>query len=365
MRRRFRSRCSCSPPERITCVIGMLSGCRRSALSGLYLALITLMFAGATTIVLYGHRLPERRRRLPGLDSGDAHDEHAAGAAAVDRRSRTPRSTATRSSSRALFLLALIHVAAKPGRAWASIRESEPAALAAGRQHHALQALGVRARVVRDRRRRLPARGAGRQSRARSRSRRRTRSTLAATALIGGIYSLWGAIVAGVFSSCCRSSSRRSGASTRTSVLIIFGAGLLQVLLTAPGGLSSSSRRTWRARAACLRPRRAGCARPRRRRRRDRGRGPDRPLRGRDAARRRERRLPERNLRPDRPERRRQDDVLQRPQRLRPAGEGSDPRASARTCSRWPTSGARAGGCAGRSRPSRRSRSSRSSRTSR
>ena len=31
-----------------------------------------------------------------------------------------------------MFLLALLHVARKPGRAWASIRESEPAALAAG-----------------------------------------------------------------------------------------------------------------------------------------------------------------------------------------------------------------------------------------
>ena len=31
-----------------------------------------------------------------------------------------------------MFLLALLHVASKPGRAWASIRESEPAALAAG-----------------------------------------------------------------------------------------------------------------------------------------------------------------------------------------------------------------------------------------
>ena len=31
-----------------------------------------------------------------------------------------------------VFLLALLHVAGKPGRAWASIRESEPASLAAG-----------------------------------------------------------------------------------------------------------------------------------------------------------------------------------------------------------------------------------------
>ena len=47
----------------ITCVIGVLVGLPSLRLSGLYLALITLMFAGAITIVLVGHRLPERRRR--------------------------------------------------------------------------------------------------------------------------------------------------------------------------------------------------------------------------------------------------------------------------------------------------------------
>src|SRR3954469_21280460 len=31
-----------------------------------------------------------------------------------------------------MFLIALVHVPSKPGRAWASIREREPAALAAG-----------------------------------------------------------------------------------------------------------------------------------------------------------------------------------------------------------------------------------------
>ena len=31
-----------------------------------------------------------------------------------------------------IFLVALLHVRSKPGRAWAAIRESEPAALAAG-----------------------------------------------------------------------------------------------------------------------------------------------------------------------------------------------------------------------------------------
>jgi len=36
----------------ITCAIGVLVGLPALRLSGLYLALVTLMFAGATTIVL-------------------------------------------------------------------------------------------------------------------------------------------------------------------------------------------------------------------------------------------------------------------------------------------------------------------------
>ena len=64
--RRCRSRCCCSSPAAITCAIGMLVGLPALRLSGLYLALITLMFAGATTVVLVGDRLPERRRRLHG-----------------------------------------------------------------------------------------------------------------------------------------------------------------------------------------------------------------------------------------------------------------------------------------------------------
>ena len=74
-----------------------------------------------------------------------------------------------------LFLLALLHVSGKPGRAWASIRESEPAALAAGVNITLYKLWAFALASFIDRRRRLPARGAGRACRARSRSRRRTR----------------------------------------------------------------------------------------------------------------------------------------------------------------------------------------------
>ena len=65
--------------------------------------------------------------------------------------------------------------------------------------------------------------------------------TLAATALIGGIFSLWGAVVAGVFGQLLPfllSSGQLWGwVVSQNFLLIIFGIGLLQVLLTAPGGI--------------------------------------------------------------------------------------------------------------------------------
>ncbi len=61
---------------------------------------------------------------------------------------------------------------------------------------------------------------------------------LAATALIGGIFSLWGAVVAGCFQQLVPFLFQAQWGLNSNLLLIIFGAGLLQVLLTAPGGLA-------------------------------------------------------------------------------------------------------------------------------
>jgi branched-chain amino acid transport system permease protein len=61
--------------------------------------------------------------------------------------------------------------------------------------------------------------------------------TLAATALIGGIFSLWGAIVAGIFNQLLPFLFQAQWNINSNFLLILFGAGLMQVLLTAPGGL--------------------------------------------------------------------------------------------------------------------------------
>ncbi len=62
--------------------------------------------------------------------------------------------------------------------------------------------------------------------------------TLGATALIGGIFSLWGAIVAGIFSQLLPFLFQAQWGLNPNFLLILFGVGLLQVLLTAPGGLA-------------------------------------------------------------------------------------------------------------------------------
>ena len=214
-----------------------------------------------------------------------------------------------------------MHVASKPGRAWASIRESEPAALAAGvnitlYKLWAFALASFMAGVAGC----LLAAQVGQPSAQSFQT--QDSLTLLATTLIGGIYSLWGAVVAGVFNQLVPFVFQAQWGINPNFLLIIFGAGLLQVLLTAPGGLAQQFPKDmanlgrlilrWRASWA-----HAGS-------RHDRGRGPDRPLRRRHADRRHERRIPGRDVRPDRAERRRQDDVLQRAQRLRQACSGVD-----------------------------------------
>jgi branched-chain amino acid transport system permease protein len=136
-----------------------------------------------------------------------------------------------------LFLIALIHVASKPGRAWASIRESEPAALATGVNItlYKLWAFALASFVTGVAGCLLAAQvGVPRAITFQTQD----SLTLAATALIGGIFSLWGAVIAGVFNQLFPFLFQAQWGVNPNFLLIIFGAGLLQVLLTAPGGLA-------------------------------------------------------------------------------------------------------------------------------
>jgi branched-chain amino acid transport system permease protein len=221
----------------ITCVIGVLIGLPALRLSGLYLALITLMAAGAVNVVLTSIQFPNGG----GGFSGRTDSPSLSGLAPVTRPAGGSGDTAyyryTVIVCGLMFLLALVHFATKPGRAWTAIRESEPAALAGGVNItlYKLWAFALAsfmtgvagcllaAQVGNPNTYGFPTQDS---------------LTMIATALIGGIFTLWGAIVAGIFMQLVPFIFQAEWHINPNFLLIIFGVGLLQVLLTAPGGLA-------------------------------------------------------------------------------------------------------------------------------
>jgi branched-chain amino acid transport system permease protein len=218
----------------ITMVLGTVIGLPALRMRGLYLALITLMLAGAITVVLDTTNFPDGGGgflgyngasvhippiRRPGIAPGDpAYFRYSVLVAAV------------------MFALVLVHIKTRPGRAWAAIRQSEPAALAAGinTTFYKLWAFalasfitgvagGVQAGAVHylysiD----YPAQDS---------------ITLLAVVLMGGAYSLWGAVVAALLLQLLPAVLNNWGVSADW-LTILFGLGVLQVLTTAPKGLA-------------------------------------------------------------------------------------------------------------------------------
>jgi branched-chain amino acid transport system permease protein len=220
----------------VVMAIGLLVGLTAIRLSGLYLALVTLMFAGATTVVLSVIDFPNGG----GGFTGHTSSPDLSGLANVRRPDIAVGDTAYYRYvvivTAILFVLALIHVAGKPGRAWASIRESEPAALAAGVNItlYKLWAFALASFLTGVAGCLLAAlNGVSRAINFQTQD----SLTLAATALIGGIFSLWGAVVAGIFNQLLPFLFQAQWDVNPNFLLVVFGAGLLQVLLSAPGGL--------------------------------------------------------------------------------------------------------------------------------
>ena len=114
----------------ITMVLGTLIGLPALRLRGLYLALITLMLAGALTVVLTTTNFPNGGHGFLGYDGSTVHIP------AIRRPSIAESDPAYYRYAVVvavlMFLLVLVHIRTRPGRAWAAIRQSEPAALARG-----------------------------------------------------------------------------------------------------------------------------------------------------------------------------------------------------------------------------------------
>jgi branched-chain amino acid transport system permease protein len=217
----------------ITMVLGTLVGLPALRMSGLYLALITLMLAGAITVALSNINFPNGGHGFTGYNGASVHIQ------AIRRPSVATTDPAFFRYSMIvailMFLLVLVHIRGKPGRAWAAIRQSESAALAAGinTTFYKLWAFalasfvtGVAGGLVAASFRYLNSLTFATQD----------SITLLAVVLMGGAYSLWGAIIAAFLLKFLQALLNDWGVSPDW-LTILFGIGVLQVLTTAPAGL--------------------------------------------------------------------------------------------------------------------------------
>jgi branched-chain amino acid transport system permease protein len=217
----------------ITMVLGSLIGLPALRVSGLYLALITLMLAGAITVVLAATDFQNGGSGFLG------HTDATTGAHDIRRPSIAESEPAyfryTVVFTVLMFGLALWHVRGKAGRAWATIRQSEPAALAAGINisFYKMWAFAL-ASFMTGVAGALLAGSAGKLYNTTFTTQESI--SLLAVVLMAGIYSLWGAIVAGALIKLLPALLDNWGVAPDL-LTIIFGIGIIQVLTTAPTGL--------------------------------------------------------------------------------------------------------------------------------
>jgi branched-chain amino acid transport system permease protein len=219
----------------LTGLLGVVIGLPALRLSGLYLALITLMAAGAITLVLKLVKFPNGGSGFWGFDKG-----RPSAAISLPRPSIAVGDIAyyryTVIVVALMFLLVAWHIKGKPGRSWASIRQSQVTAVAAGVDTtlYKLWAFALSAFITGIAGALLAAGPGGvsvqqfpvEQS-----------ILLLAVVLLGGVYNLWGAIVAAFFMRVLPQILDQKLGLPPELLTILFGVGVMQVLIVQPKGV--------------------------------------------------------------------------------------------------------------------------------
>ena len=218
----------------LTMAAGTLIGLPALRLRGLYLALITLMLAGAITVVLASTNFPNGGAGFLGYNGASVHIPPIRRPGIAGSEPAYFRYAVL--VAMLMFALVAVHLWTRPGRAWAAIRQSEAAALAAGINTtlyklwaFALASFitGVAGGVLA---------GAVRYLYSID-FRTQDSITLLAVVLMGGVYRWYGAIVAALLLELLPALLNNWGVSADW-LTILFGLGVLQVLTTAPAGLA-------------------------------------------------------------------------------------------------------------------------------
>jgi branched-chain amino acid transport system permease protein len=217
----------------ITMVIGTLVGLPALRLRGLYLALITLMLAGAITTVLATTNFPNGGGGFLGYNGTFIHAPPIRRPGVADSDPAFLRYSIVVAA--VMFALVVAHLRTRPGRAWAAIRQSHAAALAAGINVTAYKlwafalasfVTGVAGALLGPADRYLYSIDFQTQD----------SITLLAVVLMGGIFNIYGAIVAALLMQLLPAILNQLGVSIYWAD-VLFGVGALQVLTTAPAGI--------------------------------------------------------------------------------------------------------------------------------
>jgi branched-chain amino acid transport system permease protein len=218
----------------VTSIVGSLITLPALRLRGLYLALITLMLAGGVTVIVATLNFPNGGGGFSGYNGSQLHTPQI----------RRPSFAGTDAAfyrfavivAIVMFLLVFLHLRLRPGRAWAAIRQSEPSALAAGinTTFYKLWAIALAAFVTGVAGALLA--GADRQLFSIDFPIQNSISLLAVV-LMGGAFSLAGAVVAAFLQAFLPALLQIWGVPNDW-LIILFGVGVMQVLATAPGGVA-------------------------------------------------------------------------------------------------------------------------------
>jgi branched-chain amino acid transport system permease protein len=237
----------------LTSIVGIIIGLPALRLSGLYLALITLMAAGAITLLLSVTKYPNGGGGIWGYDKSIP-----SGIVSLDRPSIAQGDPAYYRYCvivvAVMFLLVTWHITGKPGRAWAAIRQSEVTAISAGVNTtlYKLWAFALSAFVTGVAGALVAAGpggvGAGQFPVSGS-------IMLLAVVLMGGVYSIWGALVAAFLLRVLPRLLDQLLGLPAEALTVLFGIGIIQVLLTAPGGIIADLERLARGIGSKFRPR--------------------------------------------------------------------------------------------------------------